>query len=93
MSNPLSSRCVAKECRNVWHVARFVRPAINHLSPVRVRQNGFHFAAGHDHRQTFGFSGTDDLTEVADVAPNHVSVEKEYRRQRLVLRRGADLLV
>ncbi len=37
----------------------------------------------------------DDFTEVievADVAPNHVPVEKPCRRQRLVLSRSADLL-
>ena len=59
----------------------------------QVRQHGFHFLAGHDHRQAFGFPGADDFAQVAHFTTEDVTIKEKQRGKRLVLSGGACLFL
>ncbi len=59
----------------------------------QVRQHGLYFFPGHHDGQAFGLAGADDSAQIANFAPEHMALEKQQSAKRLVLRRGADLLL
>ena len=77
MSYPSSNRWVAKECLNVWHVARFVNPALRALAVMAT-----------DRRAALRARITSPRSPVQDLP-----IQEQQRRKRLVLSRGTDLFL
>jgi len=66
---------------------------MSHLSPERFVSTAFNFFPGDHDGQAFGFAGADDFAQIANFAPEHMAIEKQQGEKRLVLCRGADLLL
>ena len=77
MSYPPSNRWVANECLNVWHVARFVNPALRALAVMTTGR-----------RAALRARITSPRSPIQDLP-----IQEQQRRKRLALSRGTDLFL
>jgi hypothetical protein len=54
-------------------------------------EDGAHFFPRENHRQVLRMLGAHEIVEPGQLLVEHAAIEKEQRRQRLVLRRGSRL--
>jgi hypothetical protein len=54
-----------------------MRDVMSHFSPSRCGEHRPHFVAGEDDRQRPGLAGADQIAELTDLLPDHVTVEEE----------------
>lgn len=61
--------------------------------PVKAREDGADLDPREDHRETSRSARAHEVVEPREAQPQHVTVEEEERRERLILRRRAHLAV